>query len=431
MSFNLIYADKGIDLSGFAEGVNNGLKMRYEQEKFERNLIESEIKQFQTFFRADKLKKGDQKKWMLGIDAWMKSKKAELRLDKKRNATAEERNSLYEQSENIKTQLASLYQKSGQANEWLADAYKTKDMHIAKGRVLPVAFLNKITEVASKPSDEIDFATLLPAASFDIMPSSDEIITFSKALQDPSLYTETDRVESTTQKAQEIESDIPQLKGKKIRYYDIEKFAKPEAITEYVKTLSSNNSIYNQKMEEYGAFKRALKSDITSADSIAANDLLSKIANEAKVDKTLVNENHFWAYKMNAYKRKNIKTEEDDTELLLGLKAFNAANDAESLKLKKQSNALNAKVAGAQIGLANMYKFLGYIKSPEAEAAFNSSSPDSQFRSIFGDNKLDADKYFKAIKSLKKKGVKESVEDLYLGIKSKKYDLEQLSKEDD
>lgn len=429
MSFNLIYADKGIDFSGFAEGVANGMKMRLEQEKYDRKLFDYEMKEFQSTWKPDKLKPTDKTSYIEAMDEYKKLRKNELRLDKKWFAKPEDRQLAYETAEKAKAKITNLYGLSQNANTWLTDATNTIKIYNQQKIVPPPELLAKVKEVRDTPSSEIDFENLAPASSYDVMPSSEEIVKYTTALSSDKLYPNVATELDPQRPYDEIPDSVPYLKGKKIYNRKQFRYMNPESAYAEA-THIDNTRMGNLATRNYNIFAEALQSDATSAKRIEAEKKAQLISEKAKIPASEIDKFHLWAYDNHLYDNKWVKDIVDKSEVELALIGLDALNDVESMKLRKQLAANQIKVGNSNIEINNMYKFLNYIKSPQAEGAFNASAPNSVFKSMFGDYGLNADDYFKAIKNLKEKGSKESVMDLYNKLNTGALSLEELSKED-
>ena len=429
MSFNLRYADKGIDFSGFAEGVSNGMKMRFEQEKYERKLFDDEMKQFQLTWKPDKLKPIDKEEYMTAMSDYKKFRKDELRLDKKWSVKPEERQAAYERAENARAAVGNLYSLSQTANTWLTDAQKTLTIYAQQKIVPPSQLLNKIKEVRDTKSNQIKFEELAPASSYDVMPSSEEMIKYSTSLSNDKLYPNTITEPDAKKPFEEIPDSVPYLKGKKIYFRKQYRYMEPESAYSEAKDIEGNR-LENKATMNYNSFASDLQGNPTSKITIDAKNKAEAIATVAKVPVANIDKFHLWAYDNHLYDKKVVKDIVDKSEIELALIGLDALNDAESMKLKKQLAANTLRVGNSTIGINNMYKFLNYIKSPQAEGAFKASAPDNVFKSMFSDYGLDPMQYFNAIRNLKQKGSKESVSDLYNKLNTGDLSLEDLSKED-
>ena len=429
MSFNLIYNDKGVDFSGFAEGINAGLRLRFEQERNERKLFNDEMRQFQLTWKPDKLKPADKADYMNAMEEYKNSKKEELRLDKKWSVKAEERQAAYEKSEAAKARVGELYSQSQLANQWLLDSQKIINTYTTQKIAVPVEATQLMQKVRDTKSKELDFSQIPNIASFDVMPSAEEMLKYSTSLSSDKLYTNPYIVPDENKPYEEIPKSVPYLNGKKIHYKKEYRYMKPEQALATAQQIEGTR-LENKATANYNSFANALQSNPTSKLRIEADEKAKAISEAAGINVADINKFHLWAYDNRLYEKKYVRSIEDRSEIELALKGLAALNDAESMRIRKQLANNQIAVGNSQIGVNNMFKFLGYIKSPEAEGAFNSSEPNSLFRSMFGDYKLDADKYFKAIRNLKNKGSRESVSDLYNKLNSGQLSLEELSRED-
>lgn len=430
MSFNLIYNDKGIDFSGFAEGISTGLKMRFEQEKYERKLFDEEMKQFQLTWKPDKLKPSDKQDYMAAMEEYKNSRKNELRLDKKWSVKAEERQAAYERAERAKAVVGEIYSQSQAANQYLANSQKTINIYTTQKINPPPEALQMIQKVRDTKSTDLDFSTIPDISTFDVMPSTDDMLKYTNSLSSDKLYTQPYIIPDETKPFEEIPKSVPYLNGKKIYYKKEFRYMTPQQALSTAQQIEGTR-LENKATMNYNSFANALQSNPTSQLRIEADKKAKAISEAAGINVADINKFHLWAYDNRLFEKKYVKTIEDRSEVELALKGLAAKNDAESLRIRNMLANNQIAVGNSQIGVNNMYKFLGYIKSPEAEGAFNSSEPNSMFRSMFGDYKLDADKYFKAIRNLKKKGAQESVSDLYNKLNSGQLSLDDLSKEDD
>ena len=399
MSFNLIYADKGIDFSGFAEGLSNGLKIRYEQERYERKLFDDEMKQFQLYWKPDKLKPGDKGLYMSTMEEYKNNRKQELRLDKNYRAKPEERQLAYEKSEAAKTKIEKLYGASLMANQWLVDAYKTNETYTKQKIVPPVELLNKIKEVANMPSTEIDFENLLPASSFDVMPSSEEISKYSSSVMDSKLYTESFSAPDPQKPYEEMPSSVPLLGGKKV-YFKKEYLKMPSGLA-YTKAREIEGTrLENKSTANFNSFSNAMQSEPTSAIKIAADKKANEISSKFGITADKIDKYHLWAYDNGMLNPKFTKDITDDSEVALAMKSLSALNEAERLKVQKQLANSQMALNKTNQNQAKLVKFLTYIGSPMAEAAFKSSEPNNEFLQEFADYGIDGKKFFEEAKKI-------------------------------
>ena len=261
------------------------------------------------------------------------------------------------------------------------------------------------------------------------MPSTEEMLKYTTSLSSDKLYTNPYIAPDENKPYEEIPKTVQYLSGKKIYYKKEYRYMKPEQALATAQQIEGTR-LENKATANYNSFANALQSNPTSKLRIEADEKAKSISEAAGINVADINKFHLWAYDNRLYEKKYVRSIEDRSEIELALKGLAALNDAESMRIRKQLANNQIAVGNSQIGVNNMFKFLGYIKSPEAEGAFNSSEPNSMFRSMFGDYKLDADKYFKAIRNLKNKGSRESVSDLYNKLNSGQLSLEELSRED-
>jgi hypothetical protein len=363
------------------------------------------------------------------MEEYKNSKKAELRLDKKWSVKAEERQAAYEKSEAAKARVGQLYSQSQLANQWLLDSQKTINTYTAQKIATPVEATQLMQKVRDTKSTELDFSQIPNIASFDVMPSSEEMLKYTTSLSSDKLYTNPYIAPDENKPYEEIPKTVQYLSGKKIYYKKEYRYMKPEQALATAQQIEGTR-LENKATANYNSFANALQSNPTSKLRIEADEKAKAISEAAGINVADINKFHLWAYDNRLYEKKYVRSIEDRSEIELALKGLAALNDAESMRIRKQLANNQIAVGNSQIGVNNMFKFLGYIKSPEAEGAFNSSEPNSLFRSMFGDYKLDADKYFKAIRNLKNKGSRESVSDLYNKLNSGQLSLEELSRED-
>lgn len=430
MSFNLIYNDKGVDFSGFAEGISAGLKMRFEQEKYQRKLFDDEMKQFQLTWKPDKLKPADKADYMAAMEEYKNSKKAELRLDKKWSVKAEERQAAYEKSEAAKARVGEIYSQSQAANQYLANSQKTINIYTTQKINPSPEMLQMIQRVRDTKSTDLDFSTMPDISTFDVMPSTDDMLKYTNSLASDKLYTQPYIIPDETKPFEEIPKSVPYLNGKKIYYKKEYRYMKPEQALATAQQIEGTR-LENKATANYNSFANALQSNPTSKLRIEADEKAKAISEAAGINVADINKFHLWAYDNRLFEKKYVRAIEDRSEVELALKGLEAKNDAESLRIRRIVANNQIAVGNSQISLNNMNRFFTYLKSPEAEGAFIASAPNNQFRELFNTYKLDADKYFKAIKNLRKKGSKESVEELYLKLSTGNLSLDDLSKEDD
>jgi hypothetical protein len=364
------------------------------------------------------------------MEEYKNSKKAELRLDKKWSVKAEERQAAYEKSEAAKARVGEIYSQSQAANQYLANSQKTINIYTTQKINPSPEMLQMIQRVRDTKSTDLDFSTMPDISTFDVMPSTDDMLKYTNSLASDKLYTQPYIIPDETKPFEEIPKSVPYLNGKKIYYKKEYRYMKPEQALATAQQIEGTR-LENKATANYNSFANALQSNPTSKLRIEADEKAKAISEAAGINVSDINKFHLWAYDNRLYEKKYVRAIEDRSEVELALKGLEAKNDAESLRIRRIVANNQIAVGNSQISLNNMNRFFTYLKSPEAEGAFIASAPNNQFRELFNTYKLDADKYFKAIKNLRKKGSKESVEELYLKLSTGNLSLDDLSKEDD
>jgi hypothetical protein len=363
------------------------------------------------------------------MEEYKNSKKAELRLDKKWSVKAEERQAAYEKSEAAKARVGELYSQSQLANQWLLDSQKIINTYTAQKIATPVEATQLMQKVRDTKSKELDFSQIPNIASFDVMPSTDDMLKYTTSLSSDRLYTQPYIAPDPSKPYEVIPDSVPFLKGKKIYNNQEFRYMKPEQAYATAQQIEGTR-LENKATANYNSFANALQSNPTSRLRIEADEKAKSISEAAGINVSDINKFHLWAYDNKLYEKKWIRNIVDKTEVELAIQSLNARNDAESLKIRKTLAANQMAVGNAQIGYANMMKFFAYLGNPSAEAIFNASRPDSKFMEAFGDYGLDAIKYFKAMKKIRQQGSRESITDLYNKLNTGQLSLEDLSKED-
>jgi hypothetical protein len=390
MSFNLIYADKGIDLSGFAEGVANGMKMRYEQEKYERKLFDDEMKQFQLTWKPDKLKPGDKSEYMNALDEYKNARKLELRLDKNWKTKPEDRQLAYESAEKAKAKVGQLYTSSQKANQWMINAdnyYETLDK---KNIVKPTESLKLYQQIRDTPSSQIDWKTIQTADAFDVMPSADEMSKHLTSLTDAKNFDQPlKEVDASTPKRTLPDVGIPLLKNIGTTTYNLYKVAAPEKAYALAKNSTDGNILQNKKNSNFNEFTRALNSEPSSKIRIDADKKADEISKITKVPVSSIDANHLWAYDTGLYNKKYVGKEEDKSEITNALAALGAMNEAERLKISKQLASIQAKSAQGNEELMRVAKWASLTSSGNIVALIRTSKPDSELYKLAKDMGVD------------------------------------------
>lgn len=390
MSFNLIYADKGIDFSGFAEGLANGMKMRYEQEKYERKLFDDEMKQFQLTWKPDKLKPGDKSEYMNALDEYKNARKLELRLDKNWKTKPEDRQLAYESAEKAKAKVGQLYTSSQKANQWMINAdnyYETLDK---KNIVKPTESLKLYQQIRDTPSSQIDWKTIQNADAFDVMPSADEMSKHLSSLTDAKNFDQPlKEVDASTPRKTLPDVGIPLLKNIGTTTYNLYKVAAPEKAYALAKNSTNGNILQNKKNANYNEFIRDLNSTPTSKIKIDADKKADEISKITGVPVSSIDANHLWAYDTGLYNKKYVGKEEDKTEVTNALAALGAMNEAERLKISKQLASIQAKSANDDADLKRVAKWVNLTGSGNIVSLIRSSNPDSELYQLAKDMGID------------------------------------------
>ena len=166
MSFNLIYNDKGIDLSGFGAGIARGIEQAALLRKEREKIVSKEIDDFKSNYDTSKIMAKDVPLFATAFDQYRKTAIDYSKLNRG-GANTEKLSAKKIELDNARNSLNKIYTDSAKSASVLDGLVKTADKMLYAGYALPDDMNQDIIRLKTQPVNQIDFDKLKSPTAYN------------------------------------------------------------------------------------------------------------------------------------------------------------------------------------------------------------------------------------------------------------------------
>lgn len=269
------YTPSFVDLSGFNQGITQGLLMAAQENRFREQQARADVEQFRQNYNPKNILTKDIGDFTTAFEDYKRTALEFARLNKGRT-NSQRLAEATKAKELALNKMNTIYEQSAKVNQYLKNATDYADQLTRSKYRVPSQISDRINFIIKTPSNMIKDEDLIDPRNIDIAPNADD---FRKSQL---IFKSIDKsVEPVVDEV--ITENIPGIGDVQIKAMTKYKFADPEAVLDQAKLgLESIDTFDNQFKNEADALKKALS--ITETDIVENEQLRPiRIAAEAKL----------------------------------------------------------------------------------------------------------------------------------------------------
>ena len=393
MAINWNLMTQGVDLTGFGQGIAQGIRMATERKVQEERMFDSEWKEFSRMFDPSKISDSDREAYIQAYQETHKVAKALNRAEK--GGSTELVNQLDVRLQKAQSQMASIYGKSKMKNEKVLLINKEIERLQKAGYNIPLEYKEYRNKLANTPITALTDDDLEGDFKLDVDPTFKQLSEARKTFD-----ASKDTFVKSNLKEEEI--DIPGVGKAKISKYTPGMASSPEEIAMNVE------SIKRQTINNYGVSKmKWLKQSLSMPDGTRekedaltfANNLVTKAKLNSIND---IQDVHITADGLGMYDVKQSAKEVVDTsDVANKMKQFSALNAIQKNKISEGFLRVAQERASTDKQAASDFRLYAFVLKNGASPLVKNSPG---LKKMLNEAGIDEVKLFNDIDTYKNKG---------------------------
>jgi hypothetical protein len=366
------YKPSFVDLSGFSQGISEGLEKATNFKREQDLLIERQVDDFQKNYNPTKLRANDLPVFTAAFDNY---KQAALRYSRlnRGGAKPQEISAANELKDRALNDMNELYTKSSTANQLLAERTDYRKLMAQKGYETPDEVNAEIMQLSTMPSTSIDFKSLKSPYDIDLKPNAKDFAAVSTAFKNLQKSIEED-VEETE------EFDVPGYGKAKVRVMGKYKKANLNDALNVAKMQLTVPRIANYIKDDYEELIQGFNLPDDVADpqlaiiKKKADNTIQDIQRNTGIklnDISDITPELLLAYKMGGLSKQRIGSMTDKTELMAAFKTAGV-----KLNLAKFNQVVKTKQVGDIGKMIKLYFTPGSENIPQVAASAKKAGVD-------------------------------------------------------
>lgn len=394
MAINWNLMTQGVDLTGFGQGIAQGIRMATERKVQEERMFDSEWKEFSRMFDPSKISDSDREAYIQAYQETHKVAKALNRAEK--GGSTELVNQLDVRLQKAQSQMASIYGKSKMKNEKVLLINKEIERLQKAGYNIPLEYKQYRNKLANTPISTLTDDDLEGDFKLDIAPTFKQLSEARKTFD-----ASKDTFVETNLKEEEI--DLPVVGKAKIRKYTPGLASSPSEIAMNLESLKKE-TLNNYGVDKMQWLKKALMMPDGTKDKEDALTFANNLVTKAKLNSIDdIQDVHITADGLGIFDVKNTAKEVVDTsDISNKMKQFSALNAIEKNKISEGFLRVSQQRANTDKETAEDFKYYSFmLKEGAAGLIRNAPGWQNWFeRKGMG----NGEKALNAIEEIRKKG---------------------------
>lgn len=386
MAINWNLMQQGVDLTGFGQGIAQGIRLATERKIEQEKMFDSEWKEYSRMFDPSKISEADRADYIQAYSETHKIAKALNRAEK--GSSTDEINNLDLQLQRAQAKMASIYGRSKMKNEKVLLINKEIERLQKAGYVIPEDYKIYRNTLVTKRQADITDDELEGDFKIDLMPTTK---------QEAEIMNLFDKTKTIPTKSNETKETIklPVIGNVNIYKYTPGFVADDVSIKMNEDTIGKTNHI-NYGIETAKWLKQNLNMPDGSVEKEKALSYANDVMKKAKLNSIdEIQPKHIAAAALGLYNQKTTGKEViDNSELTNAMKKLSAMNAQERLQVSKMMAGIAQQRANTDKSLATDLRVGAFLANAK-NVTFLKNSPE--FKQLIIDKGMNYDKYMKEL----------------------------------